>query len=98
MLFQSLKKKKVENKNQLQDIELDYKKTVEIAMKQTYFMACVKKCISDFNHGLNKEEKICLSKCSDRAYDYLVMGQKYIQLENVAKTIHEGGSNRLANL
>jgi len=41
-------------------------------------MGCVKRCINSFETGLKKEEKICLSKCTDRSYDFLVLGRNLI--------------------
>jgi len=32
---------------------------------------CIKKCFLDYNSELEQEEKICLAKCLDRAYDYM---------------------------
>ena len=38
-------------------------------------MTCLKICIKDYTKSLQPEEKICLAKCSDRAYEYLKLSE-----------------------
>lgn len=50
----------------------DYKKFVNTVLTDDYSIVCIKKCFKNFDLPLDKNEKICLAKCSDRSYDYLM--------------------------
>ena len=50
----------------------DYKKFVTNVLNNDYGIVCIKKCFQNFDQPLVKEEEICLAKCFDRSYDYLM--------------------------
>ena len=55
-----------------------YKRYTKIAIPDTYYMLCIKKCFVDYNNPLDTREKICLAKCIDRAYDYFALSSNHL--------------------
>ena len=49
-----------------------YKSYVKHIIDEDYSFICIKKCFNDFLQPLVPAEKVCLAKCQDRAYDYLI--------------------------
>lgn len=57
------------------DLTEKYRKYTKVAIGDTYYMMCIKKCFANYDTPLNGNEKICLAKCIDRAYDYFALSQ-----------------------
>ena len=51
---------------------------VEFNLLQNFTDICLKKCLkkTEIEEDLNMNEKACLGKCIDRAYDYLKVTEK----------------------
>jgi hypothetical protein len=47
-----------------------FRKYTKIAISDSYYFVCVKKCFQDYGTPLSSSEKVCLAKCIDRSYDY----------------------------
>lgn len=48
-------------------------KTHKVKIVESYFGVCTSKCLTDVTRALGDEEKVCLAKCLDRAYEYLML-------------------------
>lgn len=48
-------------------------KITNIRLVESYFGVCSEKCIMDPAKAFSDQEKVCLSKCLDRAHDYLML-------------------------
>ena len=55
-----------------------YRKYTKVAIADSYYLVCIKKCFSDYSSPLTSAEKVCLAKCIDRAYDYFSVASDQI--------------------
>ena len=60
--------RKSKNTYQPEPISKDNKMTIKLLSNFTDI--CIKKCLINIESDLNEDEKKCLGKCIDRAYDY----------------------------
>lgn len=67
-----------------EDEDEKYRRYTKIAISDTYYMTCIKKCFTDFVSPLAPTEKICLAKCVDRAYDYFALSANQLNPHNKA--------------
>lgn len=63
LFFSNNNKKNKENINCINDLRLG----------SEFKVNCVEYCVKDFHNDLNKEEKVCLAKCSDNTKRYFCL-------------------------
>lgn len=55
-----------------------YRRYSKIAIPDSYYMICIKKCFQEYGAPLQSGEKICLAKCVDRAHDYFALSAEQL--------------------
>ena len=64
----------------------DYEKYIKLSLQENYYFVCLEQCVTDYSTPICKisykylagQEKVCLAKCLDRAYDSLRVIQKTV--------------------
>ncbi|CAK84219.1 unnamed protein product (macronuclear) [Paramecium tetraurelia] len=56
----------------------DFEKYIKTTLQENYYMSCLDTCFTDYSTPISGQEKVCLAKCLDRAYDSLRLVQKII--------------------